>query len=472
MAGPWIAPGDPALRHDLQLLADAGVITTPMTAWPLSWGSVSQDLNGVVDKNALNVAEYAAMGRVKARMRAETPVEEVMLEAEVAVAEKPTRVREFLDTPRGDAQARVAADWTGNRFAARVEVTAVADDPVDDKEVRLDGSYVAFAIGNWMVAAGAMDRWWGPGWEGSLILSTNGRAIPSLSVQRNFPDPFKLPWLRWVGPWSTSIVFGQLESSRAVPDARFFAWQLNFKPTPKLEIGLERTAQWCGEGRPCGLDTFFNLLIGRDNRGEGGTTIGNEPGNQLGGVSVRYASPIGDLPYALYLQVTGEDEAGGLPSKLLGLFGVEHWGLWGGKSYRVHAEVTDTSCSFANDPEFNCAYESSIYQTGYRYRGRSIGHSLEQDARGVSIGGLVIPEQGREWRGTLRFAKLNRGGAPSPTNTLTPTAKDLINIEVSHQRATPWGLLEVGAGVDRLDDAVAGGSQTDARAFLRWQQDF
>ena len=100
-----------------------------------------------------------------------------------------------------------------------------------------------------------------------------------------------------------------------------------------------------------------------------------------------------------------------MPSKLLGLFGVEYWGRWGDKSFRVHAEATDTTCSFANDPEFNCAYESSIYQTGYRYRGRSIGHSLEQDARAVSVGGLVVTEQGHEWRGTLRFAELNRGGA-------------------------------------------------------------
>jgi hypothetical protein len=456
----------------LQLLADAGVLTTPMTAWPLSWGSVSQDVAAFRDKAGLNVAEYAAMGRVRARMRAETATHETLLEAEVAVAEKPTRVRNFLDTPRGEAEVEATAAWTGERIAANLTVTAVSNDPADSREVRLDGSYVGIAVGNWMVSVGAMDRWWGPGWDGSLILSTNARPIPALSIQRNFPDPFTNRWLSWIGPWSTSIVFGQLESARAVPDTRFFAWQLNFKPIPKLEIGLERSAQWCGSGRPCGLDTFADLLIGRDNVGDAGTTRANEPGNQMGGVSIRYASPLGNLPYALYVQVTGEDEAGGLPSKLLGLFGAEYWGVWRDMSFRLHIEATDTSCSFANNPQFNCAYRNSIYPSGYRYRGRVIGHSLEQDARGVSLGGVLVSNSAREWRGTLRYAKLNRGGAPDPSNTLTATPKKLVNLEVSHKRGTRWGLLEAGVGLDRLQDSLSGGTRTDSRAFLRWRRDF
>ena len=33
-ADPWIEPGDAGLRHDLQLLADAGILDAPLTAWP------------------------------------------------------------------------------------------------------------------------------------------------------------------------------------------------------------------------------------------------------------------------------------------------------------------------------------------------------------------------------------------------------------------------------------------------------
>ena len=33
---PWLAPGDVQVRHDIQLLVDAGVINLPMSAWPIA----------------------------------------------------------------------------------------------------------------------------------------------------------------------------------------------------------------------------------------------------------------------------------------------------------------------------------------------------------------------------------------------------------------------------------------------------
>ena len=76
-----------------------------------------------------------------------------------------------------------------------------------------------------------------------------------------------------------------------------------------LEIGVSRTAQWCGEGRPCGLDTFWDLFIGRDNVGDDGTTPENEPGNQLAGFDVRWTNMWFGTPMSFYGQVIGEDEA-------------------------------------------------------------------------------------------------------------------------------------------------------------------
>jgi len=47
----------------------------------------------------------------------------------------------------------------------KLSATVVAD-PDDDRELRPDGSYLAMSLGNWMVSAGYLDRWWGPGWQG------------------------------------------------------------------------------------------------------------------------------------------------------------------------------------------------------------------------------------------------------------------------------------------------------------------
>ena len=65
-AGPWIDPGDSSLRHDIQLLADAGVITGPVSTWPLSWGDIQASLRD--NTQTLDQGEQAALGRLKTRL--------------------------------------------------------------------------------------------------------------------------------------------------------------------------------------------------------------------------------------------------------------------------------------------------------------------------------------------------------------------------------------------------------------------
>lgn len=159
----------------------------------------------------------------------------------------------------------------------------------------------------------------GPGWEGILIVSTNARRIPSITVERNYTDAFRTRWLRWLGPWRVSASRGQLERSDvAVPDARFFTARLNFRPATWLEFGLSRTAQWCGESRPCDLSTFGELLIGRDNR-DASLLVSREPGNQMAGYDLRLRSPWRALPAALCMRSSqGSIRPGDSPASFSG----------------------------------------------------------------------------------------------------------------------------------------------------------
>jgi hypothetical protein len=60
LATPLAAPGDMRLRHDLQLLNDAGVINIPMTAWPISLGDVH---NAVGAANLSDVSDSTGQMR-------------------------------------------------------------------------------------------------------------------------------------------------------------------------------------------------------------------------------------------------------------------------------------------------------------------------------------------------------------------------------------------------------------------------
>ena len=472
-AGPWIEPGDLALRHDIQTLADAGVIRAPVTSWPLSWGDILNDTADFDDAASLSDAESAALTRVRRRGLRETRVGQVDFKVDAKYDTEPGLLRGFERRAREETDVFVGASWLGDRMAAEIRVAGVSD-PDDDKDVRLDGSYVGVAVGNYMVSAGLMDRWWGPGYDGSIILGNNQRPIPALSIERNDTAPFKTKWLSWLGPWDASFVWGQLEDDRAVPNARFLGLRVNFRPLQSLEIGLSRTAQWSGSGdRPCDLDALVKLAIGRDNRGDDNIDTSNEPGNQLAGIDVRWAPRFAPFNGAAFMQMIGEDEAGGFPSRYLGQLGLEASGSIGMVSWRGFLEFAGTTCQFyESSSRPNCGYNNTIYETGYRYRGRSIGHSADNDAEVISVGGTAIEADGDSWIAILRVADLNNEGDPDPRNTVTPTPADFTAFEISHRKVLPYGELEIGAGVSRFEDRLTGREDDDSRLFVSWRMPF
>jgi hypothetical protein len=460
-AAPWLPPGDLSLRHDIQLLADARVIREPISTWPLSWPSITRELSRT-EPDRLPPSVASAFVRVRlAADRAARPGFSG-LGARVSVADHPVEFRSFAETPREEGEVGLVASWLGRSLALNLE-TSVVSDPQDDKTLRLDGSYVGATLGNVLISAGAMARWWGPGWEGSLIYSNNARPVPSLTIERNFADAFAWRALRWLGPWRATASMGLLEGSGvAVTDARLFAARVNFKPRGWLEVGVSRSAQWCGTGRRCDLQTFGKLLVGRDNP-DASLDPQDQPGNQLAGYDARLSSPWPGLRVALYGQVIGEDEAGGLPSRFLGLFGAETWGetRWG--SHRLHLEYSDTSCNFSRqEPIFGCAYRSTSYPQGYAYRGRVIGHALGGDGRMVSAQLVLVRGATASWSLLARHAELGRGGVGA--------SGDTKNLELQYNRRFARGELAAGLRLGEADESLQGHS--DSRVFVQWRQGY
>ncbi len=468
-AAPVVAPGDTALRHDVQVLADYGVISGPVTTWPLSWVAIRSDLEAAkADDVVVPNYVFRTMERVLTRALAETKRGEHHLSGSLAVAESPTLIRSFANTPRERGEVQAGYSWLGERLQVQLSASAV-DSPSDGKDFRPDGSMLGLDLGNWTIAASTMDRWWGPGWDGSLILSNNARPVPALTLSRNHTSPFQTKWLNWIGPWDFSLIWGQLETDRAIPKARFFGMRVNFRPHKSLEIGISRTAQWCGNGRPCDFDTFTDLLLGKDNRGDAGTTIANEPGNQMAGFDVRWTNHWFGTPVSLYGQMIGEDEAGGFPSRYLAQFGIEGSGnIFNRWSYRWYAELAGTSCDFVKDDLYDCAYRHGIYQSGYTYRRRIIGHGLDNDALVYSAGLVLLNDAGNAWHVLARHGDLNRVGTDlNHSVAVVPT--EIASIDLQHSRRTRIGQFDLGLGFERLDSSVPGTNTREVRGYVQWQ---
>ena len=467
-ADPWIAPGDEALRSDVELLADAGILRGPVTTWPISWPDIARDVLSA-EERGLDAATAEALARVRRKARAASGLGFAGLGVRARGAVEPVTLREFADTPREEGELGVRASWLTEHFAVNLQGSVVAS-PDDGQDFRADGTYLGVNFGNFMLSAGFMERWWGPGWDSSLVLSTNARPIPSVTLERNYTDPFKSKWLSWIGPWRASIAMGQTESEGVpVPDVRFFAARVNFKPRPWLEFGLTRTAQWCGGDRPCDWGTFVDMVLGNDNQTtEGGASSQTQPGNQMAGYDMRLRSPWRQLPLVFYTQWIGEDEAGGFPSKFMGLFGLETWTSTRMGSLRIHGEFADTACTFTRqEPDFNCGYRNSLYPQGYTYRGRIIGHSMDNDSRMYSLGAVLVRESGDVASLTVRHVEFNRDGTGDHAFSAVPS--DLDNVELRYSRTFGFGKLSFGAGYDHPDSA---GPDPEARAFVTLQQGF
>jgi len=103
-----------------------------------------------------------------------------------------------------------------------------------------------------------------------------------------------LPPERWAIATSAPRELALLRMKAAgvpVPNVRFFAARFNFKPRPWLEVGLTRTAQWCGGDRACDWGTFVDMVLGNDNQVDDGGASAEQPGNQMAGYDLRLRLP-------------------------------------------------------------------------------------------------------------------------------------------------------------------------------------
>ncbi|NVK74108.1 MAG: capsule assembly Wzi family protein [Oceanospirillaceae bacterium] len=390
LAEPFIKTDDLWLRADIETLANLGVIKSPVTTYPLTWGPILKDLSEA-KLNKVPEEYHATYFRVLREGRNETGRNNFYSEIRVSASQENELFRSFGDKARNKREVATRTTGMTNNFAWNLEVT-LAPDSIDGDDKRFDGSYIAGIGGNWILSLGQIEKWWGPGLQHSIILSNNAKPVPAINFQRNYSEPFETPLLSWMGPWTFSSFIGLLDDERTIDNAKLLGLSVSFKPLDTLEVGLRRTAQWGGQGRPENFDSFLDLLVGLDNCDEGGLSCddpASEPGNQLAGIDVTWR-PRWAIPSAFYFQTVGEDEAGFMPSKKAWMYGANFQVIAFDNPLMVNLEYIDTSVDGdGNDPNvpfdgYNVLYEHGIYKNGYRYHGRSIGSSLDNDSTAFS----------------------------------------------------------------------------------------
>lgn len=412
-AAPWLSPEDVSTRLSLTSLVDAGVIRLNIATWPIAWASIDRELSRVDEAMLTSPAlrrSYHHLVFELSRQKQNT----VLSEAGIRLSNESPFLGGFGDTQREMNEAWYQVEGRGRHWAGGIKLTALEGNYDDAPHVRADGSYLAFLAGNWVMGAGAIERWWGPGWSNAMTLSTHAHPVPGLFVRRLADDPLESPWFAWMGPISFETYIGQLEEDRYVSDAKFLGVRLSFQPLNGLEMGFFRNAQWGGEGRPQSFSSLLDLVLGRDNYSSEDAGKATEPGNQLAGIDMRYSFGRYGIPGALYMQFFGEDESNFVPSKRAWGMGIE--GTFNGDESRplhVWLEYFSTIAgSMEGTPKYNTAYNHSIYRSGYRFQGRNIGSSFDNDSEVITLGVVVQTKTQSLIGGDIKAIKLNKVGAP------------------------------------------------------------
>lgn len=453
---PWMP--SPAARHALELLVDEAGLPLPVSQWPLPRAAVMQALDALAhDLPApLDVARALVAGELRA-------AEDASLS--LALRGHAEALSGFGDeaTPGsvlGVRSGTAAAPGYAMQIGARVDEGAVPSR--SQPKLRLEDSAIAVRIGDLQLQAWAHRSWWGPGWQSSLLLGSNAPPAYGIGVQRAGTGRSSSPWLSWMGPWTYDLFVARNDDTMG---SMLVGTRITMRPLTWLEIGLSRTAQWGGRGRPESLDSFVQMLVGLGVNVEDDAQT-KDVANELSGIDLRLRCPLG-VRCAVYGQFIGEDETNHLPTRFLGLYGLEGWSADG--RHRWFAEFAETLCGAVLDhnPVRRCAYRNHSYPEGYAHAGRWLGSAAGADSRLLTVGWLDAAG------GTsLRVHAGSIGARVGVFASETETAQAGPMRGLAARQSWRWGRATLGAELDWFTVHAQQGKVEEARLGMTVRMPF
>lgn len=175
----WIEANDVELRNSLIILAESGLIKTPIQQFPVTWKSLLPELDAL-ELRKLSTTQQLALRHVRHQL---------------AQAQNGPRTRWYIGATDSDQVVQDYGDATyekgkislsrsmhGAHWAARIQVNYRRDPFEDDNNKTLDGSYLAYNLNDWSFSLDSLPLRWGPTEHSSLLFSNNARPMPKVRI--------------------------------------------------------------------------------------------------------------------------------------------------------------------------------------------------------------------------------------------------------------------------------------------------
>jgi hypothetical protein len=481
-AAPLAAPGDARLRTDVELLRAHGYVLGPIDAWPLPWAQINRGVERARADPALPPHLQAAVNRV-ARLSA-FHQQRTSYAVRAAVTNDAALVRTFDRVARNQADASVSAAHDRGALWVQWGVSWQSDGTERQEATRHgngfspDPTQVVLSLGNWAVYGGWMDTWWGAGQDGAMLFSTSARPMPRFGFRRLEPFSIDAPVLRWLGPTTFDFFVAIADEQRDFDNPAMVGMRLAFQPTPWFEIGLNRGLQLCGSGRPCDARTWARALLGFNDFDNTGTP--DEPGNQIAGFDMSYKRPIGQTGQVLklYFATTAEDADNVLIEQFARQIGVGISGPVGDKGTLLDAgfEYVDSQAAkffgqlMGGETWPGSTYNNFIYTDGWTYGRRPVGHSLDGDARAMTVHWALTDPDNRRWNMAARHIVLDVTDRGS--HRISANREEIVQLEAGVNWPTRIGDVKAAARLQKNGPDTPGREPTWVQGELAWTTRF
>jgi hypothetical protein len=337
---------------------------------------------------------------------------------------------------------------------------------------RLQAGYVKLTLWNVELQAGRDSLWWGPGYNGSLIMSNN--APPLDHVRIGAAEPFRLPLIgEWIGPTKIMAFFAVLEERREIPRPDLGGIRGTISPFTWLELGGSYVNMFGGETPPRlrGVGDYLRVFIDPEaqdqNRGDerfrNNSLFSVDAELRFANVD-RFYVPARDL--RLYGEFGWDDTCCStafipLADAASYLFGLHLMGLLGDDSLEARFELAFSS---------RFSFTHNQFTQGYWTRGHVMSHFMGTD--GSSAFSRIGKRFGEDFMvgAGVRVAEIGN----TTINANTPFEKRMgASVDVTWRFAKAWSLFgQFDLMYTRNRDFVSGDDGVDGIVLLELTRSF
>jgi hypothetical protein len=249
---------------------------------------------------------------------------------------------------------------------------------------RLVEANLSYRLLNHEISIGKSDHWLAPTVGGAFMYSNNAENIYAFQIDRT--EPLYIPLLsRLTGAFRYDFFVGSLKGHSDPNDPWMHVEKINFKPTPNVEFGFERSVIWGGKGHePINIKSFLRSFLSTANVSVAQKNSPQDPGARFSSFEFNWRLPWLEHWVTLYTDSLIHDDinpidaprhAGVRPGLYLSRFpGIARLDL------RFEGVNTDPETSRSAGGGY--LYTENVQVQGYTNKGFIMGDAIGREGQG------------------------------------------------------------------------------------------